>query len=328
MKRFKLQSLFVSAIMCAFIAAGCNDNDDVVTPPSTAPAAPTGLVANSKDYQSVRLKWTASTSAKAADFKDYELTVTTPNGATPVQTLLVNKDSTGTIVTGLTEGVIYTFSLKSRSTAASSNTSAAASVKWSPADRYSNVRMYETKSTTFGSGISFKNSDTALLVSQGNLWDIGLDTRDEGGVPSYDIGSPSKLSYTLKDASGNTITPRATLLSSKIYEGVASLDDLFDTQVLGEAALNMKPDTARRISFTTSTQNFVFFAKTEEGNYAKILVKSANGKILQGIAPNRYVLMDISYQAAPNVPYASVRGAVPPAFTTSAASSVKKIATE
>jgi len=128
------------------------------------------------------------------------------------------------------------------------------------------------------------------------------------------------LTYTITN-------PRATLISSKVVSsGATSLDDVFETQALGDATVNMKPDSARYIRVDNFSNNIVFFARTVEGNFAKILVKAAGGKLLQGTSPNRYVEMDISYQSAVNVPYAFVRGGNSPwNFETTSVSSSKKI---
>jgi hypothetical protein len=318
MMKFKAKALFAAAMMCALVAVGCNENTD--DPVTGAPSAPTGLMANSKDFQTVNLKWTASASASSADFSAYELIVTPANG-TAGAPITIAKGATTYSVTGLTEGTVYTFSLKAKSTATTNNTSSAATVQWSPATRYSGVKLYETASADFGSGIDLSNGTGAVTkVSNGSNWDLALDTRVINGVIDNGLGSPSVLTYTITN-------PRATLISSKVVSsGATSLDDVFETQALGDAAVNMKPDSARYIRVDNFSNNIVFFARTVEGNFAKILVKAAGGKLLQGTSPNRYVEMDISYQSAVNVPYAFVRGGNSPwNFETTSISSSKKI---
>jgi hypothetical protein len=282
------------------------------------PAPPTGLMANSNDFQSVNLKWTASASASAPDFSHYELVVTPANG-TAMAPITIAKGSVSYTVTGLTEGTVYTFSLRSKSTATTNNMSNAVVVQWSPATRIIGIKLYETLSSQFGAGIDLSTGEV-LKAQNGANWDIALDTRVVNGVVDNALGSPSVLTYNISN-------PRATLISSKVVSsGVTSLDDVFETQALGDASINLRPDSARYLRVDNFTNNVVFFARTVDGNFAKILVKAANGKLLQGTAPNRYVEMDISYQSAANVPYAFVRGGNSPwNFKTVSISSSKKI---
>ncbi|HYF02938.1 MAG TPA: fibronectin type III domain-containing protein [Patescibacteria group bacterium] len=316
--KFKMKALFVSAMMCALVAAGCNENEDPINPNPTAPAAPTNLMANSGNG-TVNLKWTASTSASTAGFTGYELTVT-PQGGTAMNPITIAANATSYTVTNLTNGTTYNFALRARNNATTSNTSTAATVTWAPAARWNNVRIYETASTTNGSGLNLSTGNV-LTVANGGQWDLGLDTRQVGGVNSYDIGSPSLTSYSIA-------SPRITLVSSKRYEGVTSLDAVFDTDALGSTTAGMRPTVPQLINFTTATQGFVFFAQTAEGNLAKILVKGNNGAVLQGTAPNRYVEMDISYQTVANVPYAGMRGTGVTEFKSAINTSAKKIVTE
>jgi hypothetical protein len=328
MMKFNVKALFAAAMMCA-IVAGCNENTN--DPDPVGLAAPTALMANSNDFQSVNLKWTASTSATTADFANYELIVTPANG-TAMTPITIAKGATTYTVTGLIEGTVYTFSLRSKSTATTNNMSSAATVQWSPATRHEGVRVYETASTQFGSGIDLSNIDKSngmfgsTKLANGANWDLALDTRVINGQIDNGLGSPSVLTYVIKNSAGDTIPGRATLISSKVVSsGATSLDDVFETQALGDATVNMKPDSARYIRVDNFSNNIVFFARTVEGNFAKVLVKAAGDKLLQGTAPNRYVEMDISYQSAANVPYAFVRGGNSPwNFGTTSISSSKK----
>lgn len=267
-----------------------------------APAMPTNLRATSVDYQTVRLKWVASVSANEIDFANYEL-IATPAGGSAIPLIIIAKDKTTYDVTGLTEGTIYSFSLKAKNT--SEKFSQKATVQWSPATRIIAMRLYETASSQFGNGIELSSGEV-LKTADAARWDIALDTRTINGNISFEIGSPNLLSYTIPGGG------RKTSISSKIYENTTSLNDVFDT----DAFSNTSMDAPRIVSFTSVTQGFLFFAKTENGNYAKILVKAVDVKILQGTAPNRYVEMDISYQSAPNVPYARTENTQKPSFKT------------
>ncbi|MES2765193.1 MAG: fibronectin type III domain-containing protein [Bacteroidota bacterium] len=314
MMKSGFKALLLGAVVYAFVGVGCNENtvDPVGTDSTAAPLAPTGLMANSQSG-AVALKWTSSASTNVSN---YELTVS-PAPTSGSSTISIGSALNTYVVSNLTNGTTYSFSLKAKS---STKSSAPATISWAPATRMSGVKVYETASSSFGSGLNF-SSGSVLTVANGATWDLGLDTRTVGGAPSYDLGSPSLTSYTFPGA------VKTTLISDKRYEGATSLDAVFDTEALGSSAA-MAPTTARLINFTSVTQGFVFFAKTAEGNYAKVLVKAVGGKILQGTAPNRYVEMDVSYQSATNIPYASVRSTGTPAFKTAVNSTVKKVSGE
>ncbi|HYF02937.1 MAG TPA: fibronectin type III domain-containing protein, partial [Patescibacteria group bacterium] len=250
-----------------------------------APAPPTYLMAASRDYQTVALKWMASASAEQANFAHYELTIT-PAGGNPLPIFIIAKNQTAYEVKGLTEGIVYTFALKAKTTEVTNNLSTEAVIQWSPATRIANVRLYETASNQFGAGYNFK-TERVLTLKDGTEWDIALDTRSVNGQASFDLGSPSLTSYSFPGPVRNT------LISTKMYQNVNSIDDVYDTDALGTSA-GLPPTEPRLVNFTNATSGFVLFVKTADGNMAKVFVKANNGRVLQGTAPNRYIEMDIS----------------------------------
>lgn len=260
------------------------------------PAAVTGLQATSVDESTVRLRWTASSTAAATG---YRITVLSSTG-TVIGTPQNTSTSTATIadISGLTAGRVYTFRVQTRT---KDTVSAETTINWSPATRVrlangAPVRIYESESS-FGSGLAIQGGVAQnLTVASASRWDIGLDTRPgTNGQPSFDIGSPNKTSYTAFNNNGG----RKTFVSSTVYSPVDSLNQVFDTQFSGGT-------DERLITFTTANRGFVMGVRTQDGNFAKVFVKaSAAGVILQGTAPNRYVEVEISYQPVANVPYAA-----------------------
>ncbi|MES2766171.1 MAG: fibronectin type III domain-containing protein [Bacteroidota bacterium] len=259
-----------------------------------APAPPTNFMANSYDFNTIFFKWTASADVNKADFDSYEMGMS--DGTTQeYNPVTISKTKTGIGVNGLPPGKVYTFTLRAKN--AAGYLSNPQVVQWSPALRYKGIRLYETASGSYKYGINLESAEVTSLSTGGSSWDICLDTRSVNGQPSFDIGAPSMLSH-------NITNPRATLISEKRYENILSIDEVFDTEALANGS--MRPTVARAINFTNATTGFVFFAKTIEGHYAKIFLKAAGGKVLQGIAPSRYIEMDISYQSAKDLPYALV----------------------
>ena len=94
---------------------------------------------------------------------------------------------------------------------------------------------------------------------------------------------------------------RVTLLG-KVWPNVSSLDEVYESVdltsgTLEEALYNFNAQDA-------AGAPFAFVVKTENGNFAKVLVKATGGSLLQGTAPDRYVDLEISYQSGVDVPYA------------------------
>lgn len=313
MVTMKTKALFVGAMMCALAMVGCEPNsNDPVDPPATSVGAVTNLMANSKDYQTVRLKWNASSSATAADFGGYTVTVT--GGAAAVQPVSVAKGITTAEITGLTEGTRYTFTVKAKNTAGAE--SSAQQIEWSPATRYTGIKLYETLSSN-GSGLDLQtsaNNFEVIKVADRLRWDLGLDTRDN----ENSIGSPKLLSYF---GVADTAALRTTLVS-EAYEGQTSLDAFYDTQIY-----NMT-NAQRRIVFANTSGSFIIGVRTADGNFAKVLVKSVGGSIFQGTGTNRYVELDISYQSATGIPYALTAGSTAPTGKILSSSTTKKVVTE
>jgi hypothetical protein len=251
----------------------------------TVPNAVDSLQATSVNASTVRLRWAAPSTTGLSGYRVTVLTGTTVFGT-------INPTSTIVDVTGLTAGTVYTFRVQSRT---SDTASAAREVMWSPAVRLTNmqgavIRVYETASS-FGSGLRFQGGTALnLTVARGNEWDIGIDTRANDG--NVRIGSPAQLGYSFTGA-------RNTPLADNVYSNVDSLNQVFDTQLrIGTPGVFTVTPTTRR--------GFVFGARTIEGNHAKVFVKAnTSGVILQGVAPDRYIEVEISYQPTANVPYAS-----------------------
>jgi hypothetical protein len=63
---------------------------------------------------------------------------------------------------------------------------------------------------------------------------------------------------------------------------------------------------------------YVRTGTTGSYRYARVFVKNVGGKLLQGTVPERFIELEISYQQAPNVPYAkpAMRSAPPGIIST------------
>jgi len=288
--------LKINALLLALFAVvmvGCNTNEDPVNP-GTTPNPPTALMATSMNATTVGLKWTAPSNPVATS---YEVTATPTNGGSSVVKTFT---TTSGSVDGLVANTEYTFTVKSLNGTSKSTTGAV--IKWAGAARFTtNITLYETASAN-GSGMTFP-STAGLRVAQGGQWDLCLDTRDAGGAPSFDIGSPTKSSYTDNDGKfPNGDQARVTLIG-KTWSNVSSLDNVYESVDLSLADA-LQQSLINFNAANTSGSPFAFVVKTASGNFAKVLVKASNGKLLQGTAPNRYVDLEVSYQSGANLPYA------------------------
>lgn len=292
-----LKSLWLVALTAATLfMTACEDTP--VDPELVAPDAPTAIMATSASETEIFVKWTKATTGQAPT--GYVIVVAKDGGSNAQEIDINDPATTNLKITGLTEGSVYQFYVYAvNDTAKSSPT---ATIKWAPAKRYTtNLRVYETESKNFGSGIELPNA-AGLFVSEGGRWDLCLDTRSE----IFDIGSPTLSSY-VSDTTGkfkNGDTPRITTIG-KIWQNVSSLDEIYEAVALNDDSNPALTEKLLNFNKADSTgSSFAFVARTAAGNYAKVLVKSNGGKLLQGTSPDRYVDLEISYQTGANIPYA------------------------
>ena len=293
--------LFALSIALVLTLTSCEEETTNPPEPPVAPNAPTDLMATSIDAQTVKLKWTAPAAGQTPT--GYVISIVDENDA-KIDRSVSGAATTTAAIDGLTEGMIYEFTVRAvNDTARSAPTS---TIMWSPATRTTTtLLLYETASD-LGSGIELP-SDAGLTIATGGRWDLCLDTRDE----LFDIGSPRVSSYTNTENPPkfpNGETARLTLIGLA-WTDVASLDDIYESADLVTVSGGTGSLTETLIRFNdanTQGKPFAFVVKTENGNFAKVLVKASGGKLLQGTAPDRYVELEVSYQSEIDVPYAGV----------------------
>lgn len=292
MKKFNVSNALFAMLFLGFIAFGCNENDDPITPATEAPATPTGLKATAKSATEIILKWDAPSATATPKAVGYELTVT-PGSATPIS---ITTTATTYTIGGLTEGTTYTFSLKAKS--ADSKTSNAATVKWAPARRSGVLKLYSSKSTTFGSGLDLDGdggNPKVLKIAEGDKWDIAFDDKITGEETIIAPGQSLYVDDSFKFPNGKEA--KKTLVSTLRYTNAASFDDIFESTMLDAG-------TKEQGHLLNTANSFAFVVKTAEGNYAKVLVIARGGNIIQGSGNDTYIEVQVSYQSTPNVPYA------------------------
>lgn len=271
-----------------------------------APAAPTGIMATSLDDETVGLKWTKSADADESFFGGYMLEVT-PGGMAPIA---IAADAEMYAVTGLDAGMEYTFELKSIWTDGDLE-SVPATITWSPAFRFTTdavdqeIKVYES-SSSFGSGLDL--FDEALegpktyKTSGTNSGMINFAIKTEGD--QIWVGSPLEMTYNWGG------DDPMDLEVGNVYENITSLDDIYDSEALNTAYSFMPKviDVADAAEYDQNS-NLAMVVRVKNAddtyNYAKImLVPATGGGFLHGTAPDRYVVIEVSYQKEVDVPYA------------------------
>ncbi len=292
-RKHLINTIVFSSLAFGATWLGCKSDDETTNPTGPTIVAPTNLRAYSAGPTSVYLLWSLSTSESEASFNNYLVQAKDPAG-TVVATSNVAEGTPNVTVSSLTEGVIYTFVVRSTATG-SVVSSDSASVRWSPARRYTTdstngapIQVYEIRSTLGASGLQLNSNGSYARVrslNAGNpdriLCDIYIDSVGGGAI-------------CLKNIALLGSYPKNTFFSTESRDAT----DLNDPQ-------SAPPDTstyqANRINLpgTAVTQSKIFFARsTTDNKYVRILVQRnvATGLLYSGSGNDRYVVLQLSYQ--------------------------------
>lgn len=297
-----LRTSLLLALTIAIVA--CNENANAPAEP-VAPYAPTALAATSVDSVTVGLKWRAPVSGVTPT--GYEISYRV-DGTSETFTVEVPGSTQIAQIKDLIENTVYEFWVKAKNDTARS-ADATPVLKWAPAKRYaSSIILYEHNSSN-GSGLNLPDFG-GLRVADGELWDIAFDV-DTTGTKFY-IGSPGASSYT--DTNGVFVVggdvARTTLIGL-VWTNVTSLNDIYESDDLASSALLEEV----MVDFTeddAAGRQIAFVVKTQSGNFAKVMIKKNNdGRLITGVKPNRNIALEVSYQDAANIPYATVEKSGP-----------------
>lgn len=310
----KRRLLALSLAMVGAFFAGCEDTS-TNTPVTFIPAPPSNPMALSLSDTSVRLKWTPSPSESNTAFKGYLIKAT--SGSRTFVTDTIPAGQTIVDLLGLDANKIYTFTIVA---CTKDTVSSSISIEWAGAKRFRGIRAYETASTN-GSGIRLSDGAN-LTIANGTQWDVCLDTRTDGGQDNWAFGSPQASTYTdtlgyfIRGAQAGQKAKDTWVFCDSTSQGPVpyfvvadSLEAVFESRALGTGKMQNVQIMLENLQ--NQNRSVVFYVKTAEGNFAKILLKAVGGSVLQGSAPNRYVEIDYSFQTAVNVPYALRQGIAP-----------------
>lgn len=283
---------FFLALMLGVLITSCTSSTD---PADIRPQAPTTVRATSVNASTVALTWEAASQDQSRT--GFTITI---SGTGVDRDTTINDPAARTVnVSGLVAGTLYTFSVYALN--GTTTSASAASVQWAPALRYT-MKVYEPMSEN-GNGIQLSHP-VSLLLPAAFKWDLCVEIRND----SLLIGCPLQSVFARADASGlyvNGDSVRRTVIG-RIWDNVSSLESTLDGSDVTSGSFSsvMINAEARNASGTP----FAFVVRTQSGNYAKVLVKSTNGSLLQGLPPDRYLDLEIVYQPLPGQAFLKKQG--------------------
>ncbi|MBR9975637.1 MAG: fibronectin type III domain-containing protein [Bacteroidetes bacterium] len=303
MKHFRILTMIALAALLTAGFTACDDNttDPVDTDPVLA--APTNLKAASA-HGAVFLSWTASFDENESNFGSYKITVTNNTTGETLAPRTAGKGINSIRVDGLTNGVRYQFTIRSVTDLGKDGTTFA-TIEWSPAVRQNTdknglpIKVYATTSTMFNSAIDLYNSNgDAEVIPQ-----IGQIFQDRGDLYVHATNSTSAIEIISPDNANNQ--GLETQFSSATPLALDDLDGQLAAEPPASATYSIKKLTVQTGSATAGR---VFWGRIIRGNdmyYFRLLVKKgSNGSLIQGSGNDRYLEMAVSFQNAPNNPFA------------------------
>lgn len=290
----------------SLLVPACNQTEDNpvdTTPTTPALVAPRNLRAYSAGQSSIGLQWDLSVSESSSTFINYALTVRDSAGSA-VQTLTLAKGNPQTTVNSLAEGSIYTFVLRSAGTGGAIS-SDSTSVIWSPARRYLTdstggppIAVYELASSLGRSGLQF-------FSNAGGAKTQSLSVRNVDRILSdvYVTFDTAAGAIALKNIA-ILAYPRNTFFSTVARDA----DNLDDPQLAPPAASSYSLNSVTFPNVTVSQSKIIYAKSITDNKVIRILVlrNSGTGKLVYGTSPDRYLVLQISYQARAGNPFAKV----------------------
>ncbi len=291
----------VAGIMfvCMSVLVGCDNSDDPTGP--TAIVGPANLQAYSASETSVALGWTLSPDESRSEVPNpaYTIRVKDTTGGL-LQTLTAVKGQATLTVTGLTEGTVYVFVIRLNV----SGVNDSSSVRWSPAKRRDTegsapIQVFETASTSFPSGLDVFNGGSNGPVT------FSLTGASNGLIDLYVFTDPTSQDLLIRSASLSSVigVPKVTFFSTTSRNA----DDLNNLQSTPPATSTYST-LELRVSSAAVTAGKIFYGRTQENNYFRLLVLRNGTSLIFGSGSDRFLTFKISYQGTAGNPYALTHG--------------------
>ncbi|MDT8325168.1 MAG: fibronectin type III domain-containing protein [Bacteroidota bacterium] len=304
MNTFNVLKTVALAVLISVTFVACDEDSDnpITTDPEVA--APTNLEAASADG-AVFLSWTPSVDESEDNFGSYNISIlnlaTNQTNTTPIT---VGKGLSSVRIDGLTNGIQYAFTVRSVTTLGNESTDFAM-IEWSPAvrndlDNDGNlIRVYATTSSTFDSGIDLYNdAGMTEIIPQ-----AGTEFTARGDLFVFASSSSSTLS--LKSPAEANNQGLETQFSNFSPVETDDLDNQLASEPPSDGSYALKEIT---LDNGTVSAGRVYWGRLVRGSdyfYFRLLIKKgSNGRLVQGSGDDRYVEMVVSFQNAPNNPFA------------------------
>jgi hypothetical protein len=304
MNAFKVLKTLTLALLISVAFTACDEDSDnpITTDPEVA--APTNLEAASADG-AVFLSWTPSVDESEDNFGTYSISIlnlaTNQTMPTPIT---VGKGISSVRIDGLTNGIQYAFTVRSVTTLGNESTGFAM-IEWSPAvrndlDKDGNlIRVYATTSGTFNSAIDLYNdAGMSEVIPQ-----AGTEFSERGDL--YVFASSSSSTLSLKSPAEANNQGLETQFSNFSPVDTDDLNDQLASEPPADGSYTLKEIT---LDNGTVTAGRVYWGRLVRGSdyfyFRLLLKKGSNGRLVQGSGDDRYVEMVVSFQNAPNNPFA------------------------
>jgi hypothetical protein len=302
MKTTMIRTLALALLISVTFVACDEDGDNPITTDPEV-AAPTNLMAASAD-NAVILSWTASLDETADNFGTYDISVLNLATNATLVPKSAPKGATGLTISGLTNGVRYQFTIRSRTDLGNESTDFA-TIEWSPAFRQNQdvnnfpIKVYATTSTSFNSAIDLYNSNgKAEVIPQS-----GQTFKDRGDMYVYASSSSSTLSIISPMEANNQ--GMETQFSNVTPVDVDALDNQLASEPPAGSTYNQKSITLDNAGVSAGRIYWGRLVRGTDFFYFRMLIKKGtNGKLVQGTGNDRFVEMNVSFQNAPNNPFA------------------------
>jgi len=303
MNKFSLIKTLALAVLITAMFTACDEEDANPITPDPDVQAPTNLRAASADG-AVFLTWTASQSESQENFGSYDINILDKSTNQSLAPRTAGKGINSIRIDGLTNGVRYDFTIRSVTTQGKKSADFAL-IEWSPAVRQNQdamglpIKVYATTSTLFNSAIDLYNIDgKAEVIPQS-----GAEFRDRGDLFLFASSSTSPIILRSPDQASNKgletqFSTVAPIVTDNLDDQLAATPPLSTTYGLKEFTIGDGTVAAGRVYFGRLVRGNEFY-------YFRLLIKrGSNNRLVQGSGNDRFIEMAVSFQNAPNNPFA------------------------
>jgi hypothetical protein len=284
------------------IAAGaCSDASGPTTPTEPDLAPPYNLRAYSDD-STIGLSWDRSVDEGRLKFGSYAITLwDKATGDTVRKTAAAGTSSMR--LRPLRNGDRYELTMVSVSSGGTRG-SLSSSIEWSPARRVVRdiagqfIRVY-TSISSLPSGVDLLADSAHAEVL--DVTSTAFATRGDFYLytPSF-VGIIQLMNPQISPSNPGQVTKFSSVSgipASSLNDAPATSSPAFSTYTLD----------AVTIDYTVMDKGRIFFGRTQRGSiwyYFRVLVKSADGSLIQGFGADRYLELEASFQTGKSVPFA------------------------